>query len=290
MHSITISILLFLTTLAASAQNGMLTARERFDDIATQVKDKHGSDTRLLIVMAYQDFGGLPVDVDARSGKAHMWIYAFYEPSENVYISTAVVSHPSLGDLTIINDPEPSPYPAPPSAIPAHWLDSDASAAAWRQHGLQNFFDTRPNAQTVGIMLRSYEERPPTWDALVTDNTDSLECSVDAVSAALISCDLLTNMPDIHAALKANIGTPFPNPARQGTDPIIEVRMLSAGELRASVYDITGRLQGDPLVQQVQPGYMSLVIPRELFPRPGMYFIRVDQHGMTVSRRILVIP
>jgi hypothetical protein len=287
MHFMTISILLLLLTGSAMAQNETLTARQRFDEIAAQVKDKHGGDFHLITVMAIPNLGGLPVSADARSGKAHNWIYAFYDAGSHRIVSAMALSHPVLGDFSVVNDPEEAPVNDTLLAIPENWLDSDAAAAAWKLHGLQEFFNVHPNAKTVALMLFG---KTATWSAQVADNTDSLECIIDAVSAALVSCDLLTYIPDQRAMLNFGIGSPYPNPARQGAAPVLEVQSLSVGEVRVAVHDITGRLQDKPIMHRVQPGSTALVIPSELFPRPGVYFIRVTQNDMTVSRRMIVIP
>lgn len=274
----------------ALAQDETLTARDHYQDVLAEVRDGHGDDVRLVIVMAIDQPGGLPATANALTGKSHMWMYAFYQATGDLLISAFALSHPDLGLMIHVAGEEPAPEDLNKAAIDENWMDSDEASEAWKQFGLQTFFDQHPEAVTSGLVLGGEVGEPASWGAIVVDGNEQLTCLVDAVTGALESCDVTTGLDHVTVASYFQLGSPYPNPVTPGGVSSFELHAERAGHVRIAVYDMQGRMQGVVYDQQVQPGTMSLAIPSQLLSRPGIYFIRVETTGGVLSRKLIVAP
>ncbi|MBR9976632.1 MAG: T9SS type A sorting domain-containing protein [Bacteroidetes bacterium] len=288
---IVVTLFLLITSLfTARAQDETLTARDHYQDALAEVHAEYGEDVRLVLIMALDQPGGLPVTVNALTGKSHMWMYAFYQPAGDLLITAMAVSHPALGTMVQIAGDEPAPEDMNTAAIDENWIDTDEAAEAWKTFGLQAYYDARPGAFTLAIILGGEVGEPALWGAIVEDGVDQLTCLIDAVTAALFSCDVTTNLEDVTSTKNFRLGPPYPNPVATGGVSTVEFHAERAGHVRIAVYDMQGRQQGVVLDQQVPPGTMSLAVPSQLLSRPGVYFIRVETAGGVLSQKLIVTP
>lgn len=290
MRMLLLAIAFLLLPISVNAQGNELTARQYLPDVEQIVIANHGSNVTLVQVSAQSgtDLLGLPLYIDAATGKASMWLYVYYSPDDDKAVIAIALHNSSIGmyvdEIDAVDwDPQANSH-----GFEGQWVDSDEAATAWLQYGLQGYLDSHSGAQTERMLLLASTALGDLWLAELSKEKDQYHCSIGASTKEMVACGILSNIGEVVAANHITVGQVNPNPISQGSSAHIDVTTHTASSLRVSVYDIQGRLQGIIYDHQIQPSTMNFVIPSELISRPGVYFVRLESPTDFISRKLVV--
>lgn len=290
MRLLFVAVTIIFSTAVAFSQGDVLTARQYYPDVEQAVISNHGANVKLVQVSAQSgdDPFGQPLKIDAATGMATMWLYIFYSPDDyQLVVAVALFTTSSGVFVTEIHaqgwDPQMDSL-----AMGNNWIDSDDAASAWMQNGLQGYLDSHSGAETDRILLFSSNIIGDCWSVEVSDGIDDFDCTISAVTKEIFFCGVLNDAEDPVTAVGFSVGQVNPNPIHMGGFAQIELTLLAASSIRLSVYDVQGRLQGIVFDQRIEPGTLNLVIPSDLIPRPGVYFVRAESGADVIIRKLIV--
>lgn len=286
---ITLIAFLFISSNFGFAQSSMFTAREHYDEVLADVTLNHGNNVRLILVQALYLIGPMQIVLDPLAGTAEAWIYGFYSPDDQQLVSGFAVDHPQKG--TFIGELESEAWnPAMDTTrLPSAWIDSDAAAAAWSNHGVSAFLNAHPMGQTIGFVLITSADNGPTWGTVLTDTPDTLTCSVNAVTADIIDCGLINNIADISKPSDFQLADIYPNPVNQGNTVIVDVTSLTETRVVITIFDIQGQLITTAFANTIHPGTTKITIPSSLLTHSGLYIMNAQSKEGIISRKLMIV-
>jgi hypothetical protein len=279
----------------ATSQSGMLTARQHYDAVRTDVVSKHGDDARLFMVMALYNVGGMPVTLDSETGKAAMWMYAFLSPSDQQLVTGVAVDNDVMGTMIGEIGAQAWPDGADLTYSALHqgrWLDSDSAALIWRTMAVKDFLDSRAGSYPIGFLMTLASGDPASaaqWAIVAVDGMDTISCTIDAIAATPIDCSMTTGISDVSMASDFQLGDIHPNPVHMGESASFTITGSLANRLRIDVFDNLGRHMGVVLDADVTPGIHPFVIPAELIRSPGIYFVQARSNSGIATKKVLVL-
>lgn len=274
----------------AKAQNTLITAMEAYDEAVAEAKLGHGDNVRLQLVYSAEiNMAGTTLTVDPLTGKAMWWAYSFYSPDDDSFSEVAAIEYPGVGRLVMELVSTPATPLDDTTGMYGDWVDSDVASTAMRGVGLQAYADARPGARGIGMVLSDVDGlMNPMWVGIMTDDADTLQCMVDAVTLAEIQCRVLNALDEFQSARDFRIAATYPNPVRGGAVPSIDLSVDRPASIRVLVYDVMGRQLGVVADKRFEAGVATLLIPTDILPASGMVFIAAESSSGISTRKLLI--
>jgi hypothetical protein len=231
----------------------------------------------------------MQIILDPVVGTAEAWIYGFYSPDDHQIVSGLAVDHPQKGTVIGEIGTEEWDPTMDTTRLPSSWVDSDIAADAWGQHGVTAFLSSHPTAYAVGFVLLNSPSDGPAWASLLTDGTDSLACTLNAITTEIIECGLINAIADLSAPTDFNVGEIYPNPSTRGSSLSIEATGLKETKVTVTVYDLCGRLLGMAYDGTVIPGTTKIKIPSGIIMHSGIYLVKAQSREGIITRSFVVV-
>jgi hypothetical protein len=283
-----ITLAVFFSCTTFSYSQTLYTAREHFETVEAEVITNHGNQTRLVMIISLPSVGPYPVVQEVQNGKTDTWIYGFYSPEENLLVTAVASANASLGSYIGELGSEAWPAGGDTTGFYPDWVDSDEAATVWKQSGLESFYETHSNINFEGMVLGFGIDHDLEWTAVATDGIDSLTCTVNALTLDLVECASTTLVDNLNSARDFKLGEAYPNPVSAGQFTQIDLDIGAPMNLTVTVYDAQGREMGVVTNRHVDPQRLQLIIPAELIPRTGIYFIHAVSRTGLISRKLIV--
>lgn len=283
-----ITLAVFFSCTTFSYSQTLYTAREHYDTIEAEVITNHGNQIRLVTIMSLPAIGPAVVRQDMKNGQTDTWIYGFYSAEEALLVTAIASANAALGSYVGELGTEAWPAGGDTTGFSPDWVDSDEAATVWMQNGLESFYETHPNINFEAMMLGFDLSQNMSWYALATDGIDSLTCGVNALTLELVECASTTLVDNLNSARDFKLGEAYPNPVSAGQFTQIDLDISEPTDLTVTVHDAQGREVGIVTSRHVDPQGLQLVIPADLIPRSGVYFIHAVSKAGMISRKLVV--
>jgi hypothetical protein len=138
----------------------------------------------------------------------------------------------------------------------------------------------------TGASAYPYAIGPTYYGVVATENTST--GGHVTISEAVTDYDPGTSgLPDGPPTVDVALGQNSPNPFRTGTT--ISYSLPSAGYVRLSITDVTGRLVATLVDQEQAGGDHHLFLPAAIVSAPGLYFYRLVMGDRVQTRKMLFI-
>jgi hypothetical protein len=108
------------------------------------------------------------------------------------------------------------------------------------------------------------------------------------VTLDVIECAATTLVNNLNSARDFSLSEAYPNPVRAGGFSQIDLEVTAPTDVTIALYDAQGREMGIISRQHADPQTLRVIIPSELLPRSGVYFIHAVSSAGTVSRKLVV--
>ncbi len=279
-----------LTFASAHAQFSRVPASTNLEHARRVVLNAHPAPANLVSVLTarFQVSGLTDASYINRDGNAAIWVYVFYTPTDDY--ATVVVA---LGDGTVVTLGQEVPNASQTgdtAAILDGWVDSPASMAAFMQQQAGTFLDTKSGAriESYGLIPQGTYTTAPTWSIMCVAEPDTLICGLNALTAEVVSCHLLTDVELIPSRASFSIGQVYPSPLRALAEAQIGLIQTNAQRLRVSVHDVMGRELGVLTDALFLSGNSTITIPGYLLHQPGIYFVHISNGSEIAVRKIIV--
>ncbi|PLX31398.1 MAG: hypothetical protein C0600_05825 [Ignavibacteria bacterium] len=280
--------ILLCSTSVCSQQ--MLTARQHYAAVATDVSNNHGENISLVQVVARNVFGTTAIYVEAQTGTAEVWFYLFRSPSDGMLVTGVALDHPTLGTFFGEANSESWPGMLDTTALPNEWIDSDIASAAWKSNGVSNYLATRPTAETLGLLLTYDPDGRVAWVSILTNQIDSLACIIDGVTAELIECGGTSAVFDaVTSPFEFSIDAQYPNPVRIGDPSHIMIRLNEPEIVQVDLVNMLGQQIAQVYAREHQPGTSTVSFSTAALSSPGIYIARITSGSQVLNRRIVVM-
>jgi hypothetical protein len=225
------------------------------------------------------------------------------QPNQGDYNALFADCQAVYGGWSDARDADVNVYTAryPPISQPTLVTFASASATA---HQVSIAWQAQGAAPLTGDVQR----RPPAglWATLATIASDGtgrmayLDATVSPGTAYeyqlavhqppsgdWITCTVRVNVPP--EILPLVLGPARPNPARPQDEIYVSVELASDAPATLRLYDLTGRevLKVEDLIST--PGPQTVTLRRHFWPKPGIYFLRLQQGSKEATRRISIL-
>jgi hypothetical protein len=272
---------------ALAQSNDMFPASANLLAAQAEAQANHGTGSRLISIMTSPVPGSPSLNIN-QGGKANVWIYIFYTPSDDYQVVVI-----SMGSLVMIIDETPGASQSfDTTGLPDGWIDSPVAMSALLQNGMKAFLDRSPSSQIefYGLLPAKLPTGLlPLWNLMCTSGVDTMACSINALTMEALGCVSTLAIEETPAIATFEVSTPFPSPVRIGEVATVSIDMMSSKNIRVGLYDIVGRQLGLAWDNMLPAGRSSLTIPAHLVQTAGTYFVHVSSGNELVTRRLVVV-
>jgi hypothetical protein len=101
-----------------------------------------------------------------------------------------------------------------------------------------------------------------------------------------ITCAVRVNVPP--EVLPLALGVARPNPAGPNDEIYVTVELASDAPARLRIYDLTGR-QVHEVDLISTPGPQTVTLRRNFWPKPGLYFLQLQQGSRESTSRVCIL-